>query len=119
MTNGNYRRVVMVGLVVMGLPVLFSLVDYARGAEGEPFLAPAKPDTACILESAAMRYTHMTFLKDLRDRVVREENRSAEGDLDARGMNSCRGCHPDRAAFCDRCHDRASVRLDCFDCHKY
>lgn len=119
MTERRYRRAVAAALLVMGVPLLLSLVGFARGAQPEPFLAPAKPETRCVLEPSIMRHTHMTYLARLRDRVVRDGDAATVADSEARGMRSCSGCHADRAAFCDRCHTRASVTLDCFGCHAY
>ena len=31
--------------------------------------------------------------------------------------NTCMDCHDNKAEFCDRCHDYASVRPYCWDCH--
>jgi len=41
-TERRYRRAVAAALLVMGAPLLLSLVGFARGAEPEPFLAPAR-----------------------------------------------------------------------------
>jgi hypothetical protein len=118
-TERRYRRAVTAALLMMGAPLLLSLVGLARGAGPEPFLAPARPETRCVLEAGAMRHTHMTYLARRRDRVVREGDAATVAESETRGLRSCRGCHPDRATFCDRCHTRASVRLDCFGCHAY
>ena len=34
-------------------------------------------------------------------------------------LEHCGRCHTSRERFCDRCHDAASVKLDCFGCHYY
>jgi hypothetical protein len=61
----------------------------------------------------------MRHLKKLRDQVMREGRRDEITGVGAQGLGSCRGCHATRERFCDRCHDQASVRLDCFGCHVY
>lgn len=119
MTERRYRRAVAAALLVMCAPLLLSLVGFARGAQPEPFLAPAKPGTRCVLETSAMRHTHMTYLGRLRDRVVREGDAATVAESETRGIRSCGGCHAERALFCDRCHTRAGVQLDCFGCHAY
>jgi hypothetical protein len=32
-------------------------------------------------------------------------------------QNTCMQCHPNKAEFCDRCHNYASVKPYCWDCH--
>jgi hypothetical protein len=31
--------------------------------------------------------------------------------------NTCLDCHSNKAEFCDRCHNYASVSPYCWDCH--
>jgi hypothetical protein len=60
-----------------------------------------------------MRYHHMDLLRDVREEVVRFGIR---GGVTLAG---CGDCHTNRDQFCDRCHEAASVRLDCYGCHYY
>jgi hypothetical protein len=109
------RRLIVIALVCMVVPLLYAVTTFATRPEPTPWLAPAKPNTTCILPTERMRYQHMTYLKHLRDEVVREGRRDRVGQ----GMSSCRNCHAEREQFCDRCHARASVSPDCFGCHRY
>jgi hypothetical protein len=107
-----------VAFVLMALPLLLAVfTSAARPASRQPWLAPAKPGTTCVLPKLRMRREHMRYLLDLRDEVVRA-GRRATGAASS-GLGACRGCHANREQFCDRCHARASVRLDCFECHGY
>jgi hypothetical protein len=115
------RRPWLVGsLVLMGVPLLYSIVSFAaRPSAAEPWLEPARAGTRCIQEPALMRFEHRHYLLGLRDQVVRTGDRSALGPEAPRGIGSCSGCHLHRDRFCDRCHERVSLTLECFDCHKY
>jgi hypothetical protein len=107
-------------MALMTLPLLLALVGFAvRPAEEEPWLEPARRNTTCILPRAEMRYQHMAHLKALRDRVVRQGLRVEATGAQPQGLASCRSCHAQRELFCDRCHAKADVSVDCFGCHAY
>jgi hypothetical protein len=98
------------------LPLGLSLVGFAftRGQEREVFLeAPDPKWEACYRDAEYMRYHHMDLLRDVREEVVRFGIR---GGVTLAG---CGDCHTNRDQFCDRCHEAASVRLDCYGCHYY
>jgi len=65
----------------------------------------------CILDTPSARYNHMTYLKQRRDQVVRDGSRS--GRVAPSLMSTCRGYHGEQSQFCDKCHERAGVRLGC------
>jgi hypothetical protein len=110
------RRPIVVALAVLTVPLAFSLAGFAaRAPVPTPWLARARAQTTCILPREQMRQRHMAHLKSLRDRVVRQGDRSQGGQ----GLTACRGCHTQRAEFCDRCHAQAGVTPDCFGCHAY
>ncbi len=118
MTRDSYRTAVKIAFGLMAIPLVVSVLALAQGSQA-PFLAPAKAGKGCVLPADSMRYTHMTYLKNLRDNVVRMEGRSPATDLKLTGMQSCPECHTDKAAFCDQCHTQAGVNLDCYGCHTY
>ena len=60
-----------------------------------------------------MRFRHMDLLKDSRSDVIRS---GLKGGITLAG---CADCHHNREFFCDRCHEKASVSLDCWGCHYY
>ncbi|MCG8636100.1 MAG: sulfate reduction electron transfer complex DsrMKJOP subunit DsrJ, partial [Desulfobacterales bacterium] len=78
----------------------------------------------CVLDKYDMRANHMSLLDEWRDSVVRDANRTYTGANGhtfnmslSTGENSCLGCHEDKAKFCDSCHDYASVKPYCWECH--
>ena len=114
------RSLIVVALVLMAAPLLYAVISFAARPMPRPsWLEPARPNTTCILPAGVVRYEHMQHLKRLRDHVLRDGQREQLAGPRAQGLGSCRGCHAHRELFCDRCHDRASVRLDCFGCHVY
>jgi hypothetical protein len=114
------RGAIVLALVLMTAPLFYGVVTFAaRPNSPRPFLEPAKVGTVCILPSENMRYMHMTYLKTLRDQVVRQGDRTLISGNHRQGISSCRGCHEQRETFCNQCHESAGVRLDCFNCHAY
>lgn len=119
------RRRILIAATALVVPafitVFFAVVGFAArrssssSATATPWLEPARAQTTCILPREQMRYQHMTHLKALRDRVVRDGQRG----LQPQGLAACQGCHASRERFCDRCHEQAGVTLDCFGCHGY
>ncbi len=102
----------ILALVIL-VPVVYSVFARvaARGAE-----APEKPDakyTKCVKPTEYMRFHHWELLRGLREEVVRDGIR---GDI---SLDGCWNCHQSKVRFCDRCHDAATVRPDCFGCHYY
>ena len=117
MTERNYRRAVITSLLILGAPLALSVAAYASGTQ--KYAEPSAPaaTSGCILAAPAMRHEHMTYLKERRDRVVRDGHRKDPNSPNL--MSTCSGCHHDKAQFCDKCHTRAAVNLDCFGCHTY
>lgn len=114
------RRSAGLALILMALPLLCAVVGFAaRPTAQTPWLEPARAQTTCILPREQMRYQHMTHLKALRDRVVRQGMRAELTGAQPQGISSCRNCHAQRERFCDRCHEQAGVSPDCFGCHAY
>ncbi len=108
-------RAVLAGIIVVAIlmPVVYSVMTRvaARGAE-----APEKPDsqhTKCVKPTEYMRFHHWELLRGLREEVVRD---GVRGDI---SLDGCWNCHQSKVRFCDRCHDAATVRPDCFGCHYY
>jgi|GEM_PF-737101 len=116
LTEKNRIRWATVFSFLIILPLGLSVVGFvlSRGQETEVFLeAPDPKWEACYRDAEYMRYHHMDLLKDVREEVVRFGIR---GGLTLAG---CGDCHTNRDQFCDRCHEAASVRLDCYGCHYY
>jgi hypothetical protein len=85
-----------------------------------PRLARSRLAGACVEPAETMRASHMKLLADWRDLAVRRGVRSVTA-RDGRTWKvslsgTCLTCH-EKAAFCDRCHDYAGARPDCWTCH--
>ena len=121
---GNGRGfLVLIFLLIMLLPFGYYAVRAAAVAlgGGKPsgrFLdKPLTDSDECLwgMKAGEVRLHHWEELGRIREDVVRHGNR------DVKGLNSCRSpeCHPSKANFCDKCHHRAGMTPDCFDCHHY
>jgi hypothetical protein len=100
--------------ILIFLPVALSILRPLWAAEPTPFLEPPDPRwEACVRDAEYMRFYHMDLLKETREEAIREGIR---GGITLAG---CGDCHHHRDQFCDRCHEQASVSLDCWGCHYY
>ncbi len=81
----------------------------------------AKAAGECILPKIEMKTKHMKILDDWREQVVRTGERIYKApngkEYNMSLSNSCLDCHSNKAQFCDRCHDYASVKPYCWTCH--
>jgi len=119
------------GKIVAGLIIFFMFVTfpfwYNHGAAStapEVVLTPkAKAAKTCIADKEFMRTEHMQILDEWRDTVVRDGQRvyvNEHGkEYVASLSDTCMDCHSNKAEFCDRCHNYASVTPYCWDCHTY
>ena len=104
-------------LLIIVIPLGFSVISFLSAQisqSQEPFLE--KPNARyreCVRDTDYMRFHHWELLRGLREEVVRD---GVRGDL---SLDGCWNCHQSKVRFCDRCHDAASVRPDCFGCHYY
>ncbi len=86
-------------------------------------LLAAGAGSVCIMDTADIRVEHMELLDDWRDEAIREGHRGRKNlDRGARFRHksltkTCLGCHTDREAFCDRCHEYVDKDPYCWDCH--
>ncbi|UCG85056.1 MAG: hypothetical protein JSW71_14075 [Gemmatimonadota bacterium] len=115
--NKKLGVVVTILIVVMLLPFGSSAARFvlARDAEvPDVFLEmPLDYFNRCVEDTDYMRFRHMDLLKRLREEFIRDGKR---GNV---SLTKCRDCHTSRERFCNRCHEEASVILDCFGCHYY
>ena len=120
----NDKKIVITGLVIFMIILTFPFW-YNRGkAAPAPELeltAMAKQAKKCVRSTEFMKREHMQLLDLWRHSVVRNAERiyvSPEGKEYTMSLsNTCLDCHSNKAQFCDRCHDYASVRPYCWDCH--
>lgn len=114
---------ILTGLIVfLGLitsPIWYNVVIGEAGYKPDPKL-PAK-EKACVAPTEEIIASHMTLLNDWRDEVVRDGNRlyvSQSGTrYDMSLSEGCMKCHPNKAEFCDQCHNYVDVAPYCWDCH--
>lgn len=121
------KNAIISGLVVFVVAALFPFWFNLTGPEAAPepeLSARAKAAEKCVLEKYDMRANHMSLLDEWRDSVVRTGDRRYKGVNGkefgmslSTGENSCLGCHEDKAKFCDKCHNYASVAPYCWECH--
>jgi len=93
-----------------------------RDANGN--IVPTPKGEKCVEPIDVMRATHMNLLKHKRDLTMRQGIRTKKYSL-----SQCINCHAtpgedgkiarvdDSQHFCASCHQSASVKLDCFECH--
>lgn len=107
-------------IVVITFPFWFNMGKAAPAPELE-LTAKAKAAKTCVMPTAYMKAEHMQLLDVWRHNVVRNGERAfvnAEGKLFNMSLsNTCLDCHSNKEQFCDRCHNYASVRPYCWDCH--
>ncbi len=116
------RNLIIAGVVVFTVLITFpAWYDRASGTTSRPpdIKLPAK-EKQCVAPVAYMRKSHMQLLTRWREGAVRQgiwnytavDGRSYRISL----TGTCLNCHSKRE-FCDRCHDYASVKPACWDCH--
>jgi hypothetical protein len=120
----NDKKLIVTGLVIFFIIVLFPFW-YNRGKAVPPpelkLTEKAKAAKECVRSKDYMRSDHMKLLDLWREAVVREDDRiytNPQGKQFVMSLsNTCLDCHSNKAEFCDRCHNYASVRPYCWDCH--
>lgn len=123
----NDKNIIITGLVIFFVFLTFPF--WYNMGKASPVPEPKLTDKAkaakeCVEPKEYMKLEHMQILDIWRDGVVREANRvyiSEKGEKFnmslSTGDDSCMGCHSNKADFCDKCHDYASVTPYCWDCH--
>lgn len=78
----------------------------------------------CVEPTNKMRHYHMEYIRHQRDTTVYDGIRHTKYSLS--GCVSCHAGHDAQSApipvnaksqFCNACHEKAAVTLNCFDCH--
>jgi hypothetical protein len=118
------KNKILAGLVVFialfTFPFWFNMGKAAPAPELE-LTEKAKAAKVCVMPTEYMKAEHMQLLDVWRHNVVRNAERAfvnPEGKLFNMSLsNTCLDCHSNKEKFCDRCHDYASVRPYCWDCH--
>ena len=118
------KKLIITGIVIFLIIATFP-IWYNRGkaapAPEVVLTERAKAAKVCVRSTDFMRAEHMQLLDVWRDSVVRRGERiyvSPDGKEHLMSLsNTCLDCHSNKAEFCDRCHNYASVRPYCWDCH--
>jgi cytochrome c peroxidase len=118
------KKLIITGVIIFIIIATFPFW-YKRGkAAPQPELeltAKAKAAKVCVRSTDYMKAEHMQLLDLWREAVVRQGDRvyvSPDGKEYSMSLtNTCLDCHSNKANFCDRCHNYASVRPYCWDCH--
>lgn len=123
----NDKNIIITGLIIFFVFLTFPF--WYNMGKASPVPEPKLTDKAkaakeCVESKEYMKVEHMQILDIWRDGVVREANRVYISEKGKKfnmslstGDDSCMGCHSNKADFCDKCHDYASVRPYCWDCH--
>ena len=120
----NDKNKIMTGLIIFlvlfTFPIWYNLVG--ASSKPEPQLSEkAKAAKKCVYDKAHMKAEHMQILNDWRHIVVRDGKRiyvnTSGKEFEMSLSNTCLDCHANKAEFCDRCHNYASVTPYCWDCH--
>ncbi len=117
------------GKVVVGLGILVVMITFPfwynlgkAAPPPEPILsAKAIAAKECVEPKSYMKAEHMQLLNVWRETVVRSAKRiyvnSKGKKFEMSLSNTCLDCHTEKAEFCDKCHNYASVTPYCWDCH--
>lgn len=120
----NDKKWIITGLiiffVILSFPIWFNL-GKAAPAPDLKLTAKARAAKECVRSKDYMKAEHMQLLDQWRLSVVRDAKRiyvNTKGkEFEMSLSNTCLDCHSNKAEFCDRCHNYASVRPYCWDCH--
>jgi len=120
----NDKKWIIAGLIIFILIFTFPLWYNHLKAAPAPELKltdKAKAAKECVAPKEYMRVEHMQLLDVWRENVVRGGERiylSSNGkEFNMSLTNTCLDCHSEKAEFCDKCHNYASVSPYCWDCH--
>ena len=114
------------GKIIPGLIIFLALMTFPiwyNAGDAGTIPKPEKPADAqkCVRPTDYMRTNHMQLLNRWRDEVLREGKREmieVDGKKYAKSLQlGCLKCHNDTKKFCDECHEYASVKPYCWDCH--
>jgi hypothetical protein len=121
------RGIILAGIVAFLIAASFPFW-YGRGkAIPPPDLKLNTPaierlkEKLCVESTPYMRANHMKLLSAWRESAVRESNRSYRatgGKVYKISLTgTCLECHSNKTQFCDRCHDYAGAKPNCWNCH--
>lgn len=118
------RGVIYCGLLIFAagftFPIWHGLAAHTS-TKGPQQALPAH-EKECVAPVDFMKRSHMQYLIDMRDKVVRDGDRKVVAfNHRTYNMNltsTClTECHGSKAEFCDRCHAYAGIAPGCWSCH--
>ncbi len=119
--KGKIIAGIIIFFVVAAFPFWFNMFMEKAPAPELVLTAKAKAAKVCVRDTEYMTANHMQLLDEWRDTVVRKSERifvNASGqEFEMSLSNTCLDCHANKAEFCDRCHQYASIEPYCWDCH--
>ena len=118
------RGKVTAGLIIFVVMVTFPFwYNHGKAAPAPEIKLSEKAKAAkeCVRPKEFMTGQHMQLLDTWRDTVVRGAQRiyvnESGKEFNMSLSNTCLDCHDQKAEFCDKCHNYASVSPYCWDCH--
>jgi hypothetical protein len=121
------RGIILAGIVLFLVAASFPFW-YGRGKAIPPpdlklntLAIERLKEKLCVESTPYMRANHMKLLSAWRDSAVREGKRTytaANGKVYQISLTgNCLECHSNKTQFCDRCHDYAGAKPNCWSCH--
>lgn len=120
------KKIIATGLaifvIIVASPFWYNFVFGKIGPAPVPELTPkALAAKECVRSKDYMATEHMQLLDLWRHTVVRNAERIYVNEhgkkFNMSLSNTCLDCHSNKEQFCDRCHEYASVRPYCWECH--
>jgi hypothetical protein len=116
------------GKILPGLAVFLGFATFpiwynvGRGQQPQrPEIEKPANQERCVEDVEYMRREHMQLVMSWRDEAVRQNRRiyvTTDGRHFEKSLTrTCLGCHTNKAASCDRCHNYLAVSPYCWDCH--
>ncbi len=116
------------GKIIIGLIIFLALITFPvwyNVVDGKPHTQPdikiVTDSKECVKDAEWMKHNHMNLLNEWRDKVVRDGIRYFDGPGGKKWemslSNTCMNCHPNKADFCDQCHNYMDVSPYCWNCH--
>lgn len=110
---------IVIFLILVTFPIWFNVANGKADYKPDPKIETVGEQ--CMASNDFMRRKHMDMLDTWREEVVRENVRyvvAPDGrEYEMSLSNTCMKCHPNKAEFCDQCHNYMAVTPYCWQCH--
>lgn len=110
---------IIIFLIVMLTPFWYN--SLTGKAAYVPQLKIGTDARQCVENTSYMKSNHSDLLNKWKESVMREGirvHKAGDGKLYVISLTgTCLNCHSSKAKFCDRCHDYAGAKPQCWDCH--